>query len=140
MALPGGRRDPADPSLENAAVRETREETGLDLSAVGFPLGRLHEIAPGSPRLPRLSIAPFVFGVPAAAAATAASPEVETVHWIALDQLRAPGTRGEVEIPLPEETRTFPCYHVAGEVVWGLTYRILTQFLEAYPDSALRRP
>jgi 8-oxo-dGTP pyrophosphatase MutT (NUDIX family) len=140
MALPGGRRDPADASLDDAAVRETREETGLDLTAVGFPLGRLHEITPGSPRLPRLTIAPFVFGVPASAQASVASPEVAAVHWVALDELRARESQGHVDIALPDGSTSFPCYYVASDVVWGLTYRILAQFLEAYPDSALGRP
>jgi hypothetical protein len=29
---------------------------------------------------------------------------------------------------------------VVDEIVWGLTYRILRQFLERYPDAALRAP
>lgn len=138
MALPGGRRDREDPDLERTAVRETLEETGLDLDALGLSLGRLDEIAPGSVRLPKLTIAPFVFGVPAGAAARVASREVDAVHWVPLDELRAPETHGHVDIPLPGGSRTFPCYRVVGEVVWGLTYRILTQFLELYPDSKLR--
>src|SRR5207244_5573124 len=33
VALPGGRRDPADGDLLVTAIRETRAETGVDLSA-----------------------------------------------------------------------------------------------------------
>lgn len=137
MALPGGRRDPDDATLRQTAVRETLEETGLDLAASGVHLGRLDEVAPGSVRLPKLTIAPFVYGAPASAEAFVASREVEAVHWIPLDELRAPATHGEVEIPLPGGARTFPCYRVVGEIVWGLTYRILDQFLTLYPDSKL---
>ena len=140
MALPGGRRDPQDASLQATAVRETLEETGLDLAGVGLPLGRLDEIKPGSLRLPKLTIAPFVYGVPALAEARVASREVDAVHWVPLEELRAPGTHGDVEIPLPGGARPFPCYRVVDEIVWGLTYRILRQFLERYPDSQLRTP
>lgn len=140
VALPGGRRDPSDPDLEHTAVRETREETGLDLPAVGIPLGRLDEIRPESVRLPRLTIAPFVWGVHGEALARVASREVEAVHWVSLEVLRAPGTHGDVRIPLPGGTGVFPCYRVAGEVVWGLTYRIVRQFLDLFPDSDLRTP
>ncbi len=137
MALPGGRRDTDDATLQDTAVRETREETGLDLVAGGVYLGRLDEVAPGSVRLPKLTIAPFVYGVPARAEARVASREVDAVHWVTLDELRAPATHGSVTIPLPGGSRDFPCYNVVGEVVWGLTYRILGQFLALYPDSKL---
>ena len=140
MALPGGRRDPGDDSLQATAVRETREETGLDLARLGVPLGRLDEVKPGSVRLPKLTIAPFVYGVPAHAEARVASREVDAVHWVPLDRLRAPETHDDVEIPLPGGTRTFPCYRVVDEIVWGLTYRILRQFLERHPDAELRTP
>jgi len=132
MALPGGRRDPGDDSLLATAVRETLEETGLDLARVGEARGRLDEVRPGSVRLPKLIVAPFVWGVPADARARAASPEVDAVHWVGLDTLRSPDTHAHVEIPLPWGARTFPCYRVADDIVWGLTYRILRQFLERH--------
>jgi 8-oxo-dGTP pyrophosphatase MutT (NUDIX family) len=137
MALPGGRRDAADADLIDTARRETREETGVDLGRNASALGRLDDVAPSSVRLPRLTIAPFVFGVSAETRAYVASEEVERVHWVSVEELRAPGTRSTVEIPLPGGLRSFPCYHVAGEVVWGLTYRIVEQFLEVYPDARL---
>jgi len=139
MALPGGRRDPGDGTLLDTAVREAFEETGIDLGANGSHLGRLDEVIPRSVRLPKLLIAPFVFGVPADTEARVASREIDAVHWVTLEQLRAPETSSEVEIPLPGGARTFPCYHVVGEIVWGLTHRILSQFLELYPDSELER-
>ena len=139
MALPGGRRDAVDENLQVTAERETLEETGLDLKRLGIPLGRLDELMPGSVRLPKLTIAPFVYGVPPHAQAHVASREVDAIHWVTLEHLRAPDTHREVEIPLPGGARIFPCYQVEDEIVWGLTYRILRQFLELYPDSQLRR-
>ena len=137
MALPGGRRDPEDGSTLDTSVRETREETGLDLSELGVHLGPLEEVATASPRLPKLTIAPFVFGVPSNAEAWVASSEIEAIHWVTLDALRTPDNQGSLEIPLPGGPRSFPCYNVVGEVVWGLTHRILSQFLDVYPDADL---
>ena len=137
MALPGGRRDATDEDLLTTAVRETREETGVDLARHGRSLGRLDVVAPVSPRLPKLTISPFVFGVAHGAQARVASHEIEQVYWVPVDRLRDPGTQGTVEIPLPGGARHFPCYRVADEVVWGLTHRILTQFLEVYPPIEL---
>lgn len=135
MALPGGRHDAADASLLHTAVRETLEETGLSLDEVGTHLGRLEEVRPQSARLPRLAVMPFVFGVPATAPAMVASPaEVDAVHWVPIDVLRRPETRGTLEVPLPGGSRTFPCLRVVDDVVWGLTYRILDDFLKRAPD------
>lgn len=137
MALPGGRRDPEDDDLLTTAVRETMEETAVDLDRHGRILGRLDIVAPSSPRLPKLTISPFVFGVGADVPARIASHEIEQVYWVPVDELRDPATHATVEIPLPGGTRPFPCYEVAGEIVWGLTHRILRQFLQFYPDLDL---
>lgn len=139
MALPGGRRDPADPSLLETAIRETREEVGIALSGTGsLHLGRLEEVSPRSARLPSLSIHPFVFGVHRSTDARTESPEVDAVHWVPVARFREDGAVESVEIELRSEARTFPCFRVEGEAVWGLTYRILSQFLEVSP-ALLRR-
>jgi 8-oxo-dGTP pyrophosphatase MutT (NUDIX family) len=135
MALPGGRRSDADASLLETAVRETREETGVDLDRAGVHLGRLGGVAPQSIHLPRLTIAPFVFGVPHDVPARVASPEVDAIHWVPLKVLTSREVRGTHEMPFTGGTRRFPCLNVAGEVVWGLTYRILEDFLGLLPDE-----
>ena len=133
MALPGGRRDDRDADLLATARRETLEETGVNLAESGSPLGRLEDVAPASPRLPRLTISPFVFWVPQDVEAQVASREIERVYWVSVDVLRDPARHGDVEIPLPGGSRRFPAFHVVGEHVWGLTHRILTRFLDVYP-------
>ncbi|MDE0898324.1 MAG: CoA pyrophosphatase [Longimicrobiales bacterium] len=134
MALPGGRWERTDSGLLHTARRETMEETGVNLEIHGSPLGRLEDVTPSSTRLPPMRIAPFVFGVPAGTEAEVASPEVQSVHWIPLDVLRAPETSTDVRIQLPGLDKRFPSYHVIGEHVWGLTHRILTGFLDLYPS------
>lgn len=42
--LPGGKIDPGETAAE-AAVREVMEEVGLDVSGMGEPLGRFHDVA-----------------------------------------------------------------------------------------------
>jgi 8-oxo-dGTP pyrophosphatase MutT (NUDIX family) len=138
MALPGGRRDASDASLLHTALRETREETGVTLPGPESPavLGRLDAVAPRSVRLPDVSITPFVFAVDEGTHARAASPEVERVHWVSLEVLRDPASADTVEIEVPDGARAFPCLRVGDDVVWGLTYQILTDFFARLPDAA----
>lgn len=138
MALPGGRRDPSDDSLLRTAVRETVEETGLDLDQLGLHLGQLEALCPYSAVLPRLKVTPQVFGVPAESRAHAASAEVDAVHWVPLDVLRLPKTRGKIDVLLPGGARTFPCLRIGNDTVWGLTYRILDDFLARAPGASPR--
>ena len=135
MALPGGRWEPTDGSLLHTAVRETLEETGVDLSAAGLRLGRLSDVKPASPRLPKMRIASFVFAVPHDTPAEVASPELQSVHWVPVDALRTPETNQSVDIDFGEASRSFPSYALVGEHVWGLTHRILTDFLSVYPNG-----
>ena len=130
IALPGGRRESVDPDLAGTAIRETAEETGVELRTRGWHLGRLSEVSPTSERLPRLTVVPYVFGVPHEVTATVNSPEVEAVMWVELSTLRHPDTLGTTTIHLPGGPRAFPCFQVGGHAVWGLTFRILTGFLE----------
>lgn len=136
MALPGGRRDDSDTDASHTARRETAEETGVDLDQ-GTPLGRLDDVSPSSSRLPKLTVSPFVFGVATDTEALVASREVDSVFWVPLDVLRAPENTCTVAIPLPGGSRNFPCFCLEGEHIWGLTHRIIQQFLHLFPDSAL---
>lgn len=142
MALPGGRREPSDQDLIETAVRETREETGLDLALpprAGTPIGALPAVAPQGRIRPRIRVAPFVFDAPLSTRARVASPEVAWVEWTSLGLLIDPATRGEVTIDLPTGPRSFPCLRVHGEVVWGLTYRILSDFIARISSPPTRR-
>ena len=130
VAFPGGRREAGDASLEETAIRETSEETGVELSSSGWPLGRLGRVVPSHPTLPPITITPYVFGVPEEMEANANSAEVDQVLWVALPMLLDPNTRGTTTVRLPEGPTDFPCYWVDGLVIWGLTYRILSEFGE----------
>ncbi len=131
MALPGGRRDAQDRSGLETAIRETHEECGLLLTPEAG-LGQLAAVSPQSPKLPTLRVTPYVFGVEADAAARVASAEIDAVFWVSLDELTAPENQRIVQVPLIGALRDFPSYAVAGETVWGMTYRVLSRFLAHY--------
>src|SRR4051812_4022154 len=60
IACPGGRMDPTDRDLAATAVRETWEETGINIDEEGRLLGHIDDLSPRSPFLPPLIIRPYV--------------------------------------------------------------------------------
>jgi 8-oxo-dGTP pyrophosphatase MutT (NUDIX family) len=133
VALPGGREDERDVDLRATAVRETREEVGLDLGGARL-LGRLPWVrAVARGKMLPMTISPFVFGLDGGAdePALVLSDEVAAAFWFPL----APAADGRLDDryewrlgPLPMK---FPCWRWQGRVVWGLTYQMLRSLITA---------
>ncbi|HEX6747606.1 MAG TPA: CoA pyrophosphatase [Longimicrobium sp.] len=135
MALPGGRRQAEDADMQATAARETREEVGIDVST-GRLLGELDELAPRSARIPSIVVSPFVYHV-AGDAEAAPNHEVQEAVWVRVGELLHPDAAAEYLHELAEgKTLTFPAFDARGYVVWGMTHRILTGFLELYAQAA----
>lgn len=130
VALPGGRRDPDDRDLLATAWREAEEEVGVPLHRVGTFVGALDEITPSTPLLPPIVIAPFVVAVPPGTRAEPDAREVQAAIWVPADALRETSALSEVRIDLPDGPGAFPSLVYGDYVIWGLTYRILCQFLD----------
>jgi 8-oxo-dGTP pyrophosphatase MutT (NUDIX family) len=130
VALPGGRRDDTDADLLATAVRETAEEVDVRVRPEDCFIGALDELAPRNRRLPPIVIAPFVFGVPADTTASANPGEVDAAIWVPLAALRDEEAASEILIELEGGSRSFPSLTFGEYVIWGLTHRILVQFLD----------
>jgi 8-oxo-dGTP pyrophosphatase MutT (NUDIX family) len=129
VALPGGRMDPRDRDLEHTAIRETWEETGVDIEREGYVLGRLDDLAPRTPVLPPLVIRPFVAVVPPGVTIVA-NPEVADAFWVPMSALqeRASWGLGMVDIRNvgPREVDVF---RHQDYTIWGLTERVLRDLM-----------
>jgi 8-oxo-dGTP pyrophosphatase MutT (NUDIX family) len=138
MAFPGGRRDAADPDLHATAVRETREEVGIDLGANGTLLGRLPDLdAVARARRTGLVITPFVFALAGESALVFDPEEVAEALWVPLAPLARGEGAGTVAWEIEGTTLDLPCWRVDGRVVWGLTYRMLQTLFSAISGEPL---
>ncbi len=129
VAWPGGRMEPADPDLAATAVRETLEETGIDLARRGRMLGTLDDIHPRTPVLPPILVRPFV-AVVAGGTAITPSREVAGYGWVPLDALLDEGNWGTAPIAirtLGVEER--PVFRWGDFQVWGMTERMMRQLV-----------
>ena len=129
IAFPGGRYEPSDPDLLATAIRETREETGVDLTSAER-LGPLDDLYPRTPTLPPVVVRPFVFALGRRPLPLVPSDEVQRAFWLPLSRLGEAGVRREITLTLRGVERTFPAYLVDDELIWGMTERILTPFIE----------
>ncbi|HEX8907377.1 MAG TPA: CoA pyrophosphatase [Longimicrobiaceae bacterium] len=140
MALPGGRMQEEDADLAATAARETLEEVTIDVRAGGRLLGELDELAPRSAPVPSIVVAPFVFHVPADVEPRP-NHEVQVAVWVPVRELLHPDAVTEYLHELAEgKTMSFPAFDARGYVVWGMTHRILSGFLELYAAATSRGP
>jgi 8-oxo-dGTP pyrophosphatase MutT (NUDIX family) len=126
VALPGGRQDREDADLLDTARRETLEETGLRLEREDH-LGRLGEIHPRSRHLPSICVTPFVAWLAEDQKVTL-NEELTGHLWIPLPDLSDPAYRATLVREAPSR-REYPSIDYGGEVIWGLTFGILEDFL-----------
>ncbi len=128
MAFPGGRMEARDHDPLAAAVRETREEVGLELGK-GSLLGRLSDVAAvGRGRPLSLVVEPYVFFIEE-------RPELEPNHevadvvWVPLDFLLDRSNRSTIPWPHGEISVNLPCYRYDDHVIWGLTFGMVDELV-----------
>ena len=128
VACPGGRWEPGDRDLEATAIRETREETGIELAQLGRMLGTLDDLSPRTPVLPPIVIRPFVAAVPSQVEIIQ-SPEVAAAFWVPLSALRDNAAWGMGRVNVRGVDRDVSTFTHGEHLVWGLTERVLRQLL-----------
>jgi 8-oxo-dGTP pyrophosphatase MutT (NUDIX family) len=134
IAFPGGKEDPGDASLRQAALREAQEEIGLppeDVEVAG-ELDSLSTVAS------QFTITPFV-GLLAAPPVLRTDPrEVEAAFAVPISDLLDPAAFWEEEWELWGAWRSMVFFVLPGETVWGATARILARFLAFLTEPRVR--
>jgi 8-oxo-dGTP pyrophosphatase MutT (NUDIX family) len=139
VAFPGGRLDPDDAGPVGAALREAREETGLDDSGVQV-LGLLPDLfLPPSGFVVTPVLAWWSRPTPVAAVDPL---EVARVERVPLAELLDPANRFRVRHP---SGYVGPGFSASGLFVWGFTAGLLSRLLalaglEQPWDTSLVRP
>ena len=134
MALPGGRQDPGDDDIESVARRETLEEVGIDLAKEGRLLGRLDDITGGRLGAYGMAVTPFVYHCDAPYT-LAHNHEVAATVWVPLAHLGHPANVREYVFPIDPLHRTWASIPYGPYTIWGLTYRIVANFVELFGVS-----
>jgi len=122
FALPGGRMD-AGESAVDAALREAREEIGLELAPDAI-LGWLDDYPTRSGYL----ITPAVVWAPDNTAMSANPTEVAKIYRVRLSELSRPGSPEFV--PIPESDQPVIRYPLLGTLIHAPTAAVLYQFME----------
>lgn len=129
IAFPGGRRESGDATLLDTALREAREEIGLDPGEIRI-LGQSCTIT----TVTGYQVTPFVGVLPWPTSLSLSGLEVEKTLTIPLAWLLDPQNRRTVPWQSPQEAgREIPViffHEFEGEVLWGATARIVADFLD----------
>jgi 8-oxo-dGTP pyrophosphatase MutT (NUDIX family) len=125
ISFPGGKRENFDPDLMETALRESREELGLQVSTdqVIGNLSELYIVAS------HFNILPVVAVMPGPPDFKPDPREVDQIIIASVDQLLHPRTRKEKDILVRGYDIRAPYFDIDSQVVWGATAMILNEFL-----------
>ena len=129
MGFPGGRKDPGDMSNLACALRETREEVGVDLGEWGKPLGELSDVNTGWRKdRPEMLVTPFVFEVGDLPDLTP-NHEVDDIVWVPLHFLLDERNRKPLEWEWQGKKMETDSFLFATYRIWGLSLMMIDEMM-----------
>ncbi|MDQ6748446.1 MAG: CoA pyrophosphatase [Candidatus Dormibacteraeota bacterium] len=132
VAFPGGSREPGDPDLEETALREAREELGVNTDRVA----RLGALKPFDTFVSNFVVSPFCGWLVDPDPVFEAQPfEVEAILEIPVDQLRLQKNRHRGRVPGFNVPIPLPYYKIDNTIIWGATGGIVEELLGAVEEA-----
>lgn len=135
MGFPGGRREKHDPDDLTTAVRETREEIGLDTTTTARCVGQLsdfrtHFIWRRVPVRAPMIVKPYVFHLLEPVGNYLLNDEVTEVVWVPVGFFADHRNRRSLSWQISAGTAVeTPCYYYHDYQIWGLSLRMLDELL-----------
>lgn len=126
ISFPGGKAEPFDKGTHQTALRETKEELGIDTSNIQL-IGQLTQVyIPVSNFL----IHPYVGYIDELPNLTPDPREVRKVLHVPVDDLINENKRIETDIDVGDGRiiKQIPAFHFSDRIVWGATAIMLNEF------------
>ncbi len=125
ISLPGGKLEQGDKNLIDTALRESREELGVDISNQQV-IGRLSELYIIASHF---NVIPVVAALPSSPRIMADEREVDQVIMASVGHLLLKETRKEKDLLVRGYDIRAPYFEVGDQVVWGATAMIINEFI-----------
>ena len=132
VSFPGGMYEEEDNTLQNTALRESQEETGLDKAKVNI-LGPIDAVVSRF----NVSVTPYVGIVPDDIELNDNSDEIEACFRVPLSFLLEDKRHRNDEINRNGDIFFMPAYQYDSYIIWGLTAMITVDFLNIALDAKI---
>lgn len=132
VAFPGGMQEESDASLEETALRESEEETGLLRTEVKM-LGSLDTTVSRF----NISVTPFVGVIPSDVNINSDSAEIDACFKVPLSFLLEDNRHRNDLVERENESFYMPAYKFNSYIIWGLTAMITVNFLNLTLDAGI---
>ncbi len=132
VAFPGGKWEDEDVSLEATALRETFEEVGVEASQLAFQRRlNMTKTRKGVP------VQPYVYRALGALEVALDPVEVEAAFWLPISVIEADQRVRTDVFELNGQQYWSPAYRYQGFNIWGITARVLVNYLAVTRQVAL---
>ena len=132
VAFPGGKMRIADKDTLDTAIRETVEETGIDINKSGTIIGELDDFHPNNPRANHYVVTPYLSLLEKEVELTLDAAEVADAVWIPIHHLNDPRNQEVRIVERKDRVSEDFVFYYTDYVIWGMTGRILHQFLSLF--------
>ena len=132
VSFPGGMYEVEDENLETTALRESKEETGLDITKVDI-LGPIDTVVSRF----NISVTPYVGIVPNNIELNNNSDEIEACFKVPLSFLLQDKRHRNDEIKRNGDIFFMPAYEYDSYIIWGLTAMMTVDFLNIALDAKI---